>query len=107
MSRDLRTYLDDIEASCDLVEHLTSGKSAEGVLGDRSTHETIVRNLELIADDMSYLPDDMRYDMPDVNWQQIHRLEDVLRDEPDQDTIWEIVQNLVPSLHDAIVRANI
>ncbi len=107
MSRDLRTYLDDIEASCDLVEHLTSGKNRENALGNKDTLDTILRNLELIAEDINYLPEDLRYDMPDVNWQQVHGLEDILRDRPDDETIWEIVQNLVPQLHDAVTRATV
>lgn len=107
MSRDLRTYLDDIEASCDLVEHLTAGKNKEKALGDKMTRDTILRNLELIAEDINYLPEDIRYDMPDVNWQQVHSLEDILRDKPDEETLWEIVQNLVPQLHDAVTRASV
>lgn len=105
MSRDIRTYLDDIEASCDLVEHLTTGKSVDKVLGQPDSRDAIVRNLELIAEDVNYLPTDMRYDMPDVNWQQAYSLEDILRENPDEETLRDIVENLVPSLHDAVTRA--
>lgn len=107
MSRDLRTYLDDIEASCDLVEHITTGKSRDAVLNDSSTLDTILRNLELIAEDVSQLPEEMRYDMPDVNWQQVYGLEDILHSGPDHDVLWNIVQKLVPSLHDAVTRHTI
>lgn len=105
MSRDWRIYLDDIEEGCDKVRRFTSGMTAAEFQQDERTRDAVLRNLEMIGEAAKHIPDNIRQAMPDVEWRKIAGLRDMIAHAYfgiDENIIWDIVENKVPALQQAI-----
>jgi uncharacterized protein with HEPN domain len=101
MPRDYRVYLQDIlEAIANVEEFI--GKMPRGEFeGDKKTLHAVVRNLEVIGEAVKGVPPEVRGRHPDVPWQRIAGLRDILIHHYfgiDVDIVWDIVQNKVPEL---------
>ena len=74
---------------------------------DGKTIDAVVRNLEIIGEAAKQLPEEVRAKAPDVQWQKIAGLRDILihaYSRVDLDIVWDIVDNKLTEL-DARVRA--
>jgi uncharacterized protein with HEPN domain len=94
-------YLEDILLSCErvlvYVEHMTS----EEFLADTRTYDAVVRNLEIIGEAAKRLPEDLKDNLPDVEWRKISGLRDFLAHAYfgiDDDILWDVVHGKVPQL---------
>jgi uncharacterized protein with HEPN domain len=68
---------------------------------DRKTVDAVLRNLEVIGEAVKQLPAEMRSAHPDVEWQKIAGLRDVLIHAYfgiDLDIVWDVVSNKLPGL---------
>ena len=83
------------------IERHASGFGREAFLADEKTADSVVRNLEVIGEAASRLPDAFRRSRPEVPWGRIvglrnrvvHAYFDV-----DLELVWEIVHAELPSL---------
>ncbi len=69
--------------------------------------DAVVRNLEVIGEAVKQLPHDVRSASPDVEWQKIAGLRDILIHAYfgiDVDIIWDVVSNKLPALETQIRR---
>lgn len=101
MSRDYRLFLDDIQDSCAKILRYTRGLTFEEFVHDDRTFDAVVRNLAIVGEAVKHIPDQVRRGYPQVDWRKIGGLRDILVHEYfgiDEDILWDIVQNQVPTL---------
>jgi uncharacterized protein with HEPN domain len=107
MSRDPRLFLEDIRESCAKIMRYIRGLTFEEFSTDEKTLDAVVRNLIIIGEAVKNLPDDLKKRYPDVEWRKIAGLREIVVHEYfgiDEDILWDIVQNKVPELLQAIER---
>lgn len=101
MPRDSRVYLDDILAAAAKVRRYVAGLDHEHFLRDEKAIDAVVRNLDVIGEATKQLPDEVRARVPEVAWQKIAGLRDVLIDAyfgVDVSIVWEIATLKLPAL---------
>jgi len=70
-------------------------------------YDAVLRNLEIIGEAAKHIPDEVRRRYPDIAWREMAGLRDILTHAYfglDDEVLWDIVQNEVPSLVDHIER---
>ena len=99
--RDARLLLADIRISCEKVLRFAGDLSQEAFVADERSYDATLRNLEVIGEAVKGLPADLRAAHPEVPWQRIAGLRDILIHVyfgVDEDVVWDIVKNHVPDL---------
>ena len=99
--RDDRLYLHDMVEFCERVVAYSAGHGQPAFLADRMRYDAVLRNLELIGEAATRVPENLRQLAPEIAWRQIvgtrNRLAQAyLGIEPE--TIWLIVSESVPTL---------
>jgi uncharacterized protein with HEPN domain len=105
MSRDVRFYLLDILGRCERITRYVEGLDEARWSRDERTQDAVLRNLEVIGEAVKRLPVDLREAAPQIPWQDIAGLRDILIHEyqgVDFAIVWDIAVNEVPALHQAV-----
>ena len=105
MPRDSKVYLEDILTAAGYIRSYVAGLTRESLNEDRKTVDAVVRNLEIIGEAAKQLPADVRGRAPDVEWQKIAGLRDILIHayaSVDLDIVWDIVTNKLPELEQPV-----
>jgi uncharacterized protein with HEPN domain len=101
MPRDYRVYLDDILTSARKTQEYTSGLTVDGLSADVKTLDAVLYNLQVIGEAAKNVPQDVREKYPDIEWQKMAGLRNILVHEYfgiDVEIIWDVVTNKVPQL---------
>ena len=101
MSRDAKMYLQDIAESCEKVLRFTKGFTQSELTRDEKTYDAVIRNLEIIGEAVKHVPDEIRQQLPGIEWRKAAGLRDMLAHAYfgiDDDILWDVVQNKVPQL---------
>ena len=99
MSRDIRVYLLDILERCERITRYVEGLDQERWSQDVRTQDAVLRNLEVIGEAVKRLPADLRRQAPEIPWQDIAGLRDILIHEyegVDLAIVWDIAVNVCP-----------
>ena len=105
MSRDEIMYLQDIAESCEKVLRFTADLTLSELIQDEKTYDAVVRNLEIIGEAAKHISQDIRKQLPDIEWRKIAGMRDMLAHAYfgiDNDILWDVVQNKVIQLHKSI-----
>ena len=105
MQRDSAVFLDDIVEACRWIAEYTDGLTADDFAGDRKTLDAVIRNLEIIGEAVKKIPPAVRSDMPDIEWQRIAGLRDILAHAyfaVDTNIVWDVARNKVPLLQQRV-----
>lgn len=97
--REWRFYIDDMLTFAKAVLKYTDGLDQASFTGDRRTYDATLRNLELIGEAATHIPDSIRAQHTDIPWRQIIATRNRLIHAYlgiDDDTIWSIIQNDIP-----------
>ena len=101
MSKDYGLFLEAIQK----IRNYTNGLSLPTFTADTKTFDAVIRNLEIIGEAVKLIPEDVRRLRPEVQWKRIARLRDILIHQyfgVDAQIVWDIVQNKLTPLEQAI-----
>ena len=99
--REWRFYFDDMIGFAEKVIAYTDGLNQAGFVASSLNYDATVRNLELIGEAATHVPDAIRQANPQIPWRLliatrsrlIHGYLGI-----DNDTLWSIIQTDIPSL---------
>lgn len=94
-------YLDDMIAFARNVQNYTDGLDQADFVGNRLVYDATLRNLELIGEAATHVPDAVCAANPDIPWRLmiatrnrlIHAYLGI-----DDDTLWSIIRDDIPDL---------
>ena len=64
-------YIEDMIGFCDRVLDYTEGLSLDEFVDDRLVYDATLRNLELIGEAATHIPDEIRAEHSDIPWRMI------------------------------------
>lgn len=105
MSRDWQLYLNDLLLGCEKIRRYTAGMDRSQFLTDERTYDAVVRNLEIIGEAAKHTPEDVRRQMPQIEWRKIAGMRDWLAHAYfgiDPDILWDVIENKVRELEQAV-----
>ncbi len=100
-----RFYLDDMIGFAEKVLLYTDGLDQAAFVASGLTYDATVRNLELIGEAATHIPDEVRLTAPSIPWRLVIATRNRLIHGYlgiDNDTLWSIVQDDIPPLLDAL-----
>ena len=101
VAREWRFYLEDMIAFADKVVAYTDGLDQQGFVNSGLNYDATVRNLELIGEAATRIPDDVCRTNPQIPWRRIIATRNRLIHGYlgiDNDTLWSIIQDDIPAL---------
>ena len=101
VDREWRFYIDDMIASAEKVLAYTNGLDHQAFGASGLVYDATLRNLELIGEAATHVPDDARAAHPQVPWRLVVATRNRLVHGYlgiDNDTLWSIVVSDVPAL---------
>ncbi len=105
--REWRFYVEDMLAFCDKVLAYTKGLDRSTFAADPMRYDATLRNLELIGEAATHVPETVRNAAPEVPWRMIVAVRDRLIHGYlgiDDDTLWSIVSDDLAPLRAALKR---
>lgn len=99
--REWRFYLDDMIAFAEKVLAYTRDLDQTGFVADGLTYDATLRNLELIGEAATHIPDEVRAAHPEIPWRMIIATRNRLIHAYlgiDDDTLWSIIRDDIPFL---------
>lgn len=99
--REWRFYLDDMIDFAGKVLAYTDGLDQAGFVASGLVYDATLRNLELIGEAATHIPEDVRTTHPEIPWRMIIATRNRLIHGYlgiDDDTLWSIIQGDVPEL---------
>lgn len=106
-SREWRFYIRDMIRFAEKCIAYTEGMDQERFVESSMTYDATLRNLELIGEAATHVPDDVRNAHPDIPWRMIIATRNRLIHAYlgiDDDTVWSIIQDDIPELVSALKR---
>ncbi len=105
--REWRFYVDDMLGFARKVLKYTAALEQDQLIAYDRTYDATLRNLELIGEAATHIPEAIRSSHPEIPWRQIVATRNRLIHAYlgiDDDTIWSIIRDDVPSLVAALER---
>ncbi|RME38897.1 MAG: DUF86 domain-containing protein [Deltaproteobacteria bacterium] len=99
--RTWRFYLDDMIEFAEKVLAYTKGLDQAGFVADNLTYDATLRNLELIGEAATRIPEDVRTAHPEIPWRMIIATRNRLIHGYlgiDNDILWSIIRDDIPEL---------
>lgn len=103
--REWRFYVDDMIGFAEKVRAYTAGMDQPAFVANSLVYDATLRNLELIGEAATHVPDDVRQAHPQVPWRMIIATRNRLIHAYlgiDNDTLWSIVVTDIPALLPAL-----
>ncbi|RJP36935.1 MAG: DUF86 domain-containing protein [Desulfobacteraceae bacterium] len=103
--RTLDLYFADIADSGKAILEYTEGLTFEDFSQDRKTFSAVIREFEIIGEAVGKIPENIRKDYQNVEWQDIKDFRNLLIHEYfgiDLEIVWKIIQDDLPILLRAI-----
>jgi uncharacterized protein with HEPN domain len=100
-AREWRFYLDDMIGFSEKVIIYTEGLDLDGFVASGLNYDATLRNLELIGEAATNIPDEIRQHYPQIPWRMVVATRNRLIHGylgMDNDTLWSIIQDDVPVL---------
>jgi len=101
MQREWRFYLDDMIGFAEKVIAYTNGLDQAGFVASALNYDAALRNLELIGEAATHVPEAARAANPQIPWRLIIATRNRLIHGYlgiDNDTLWSIIRSDVPAL---------
>ena len=98
-------YLQDIVQSCEKILRFTADLTLSELIQDEKTYDAVIRNLEITGEAAKHISDQLRKQLPDIEWRKVAGMRDMLTHAYfgiDNDVLWDVIQNKVPQLDKTI-----
>lgn len=105
--REWRFYIDDMIGFAEAVLAYTEGFDQEAFVHSRLNYDATLRNLEMIGEAASHVPEETRKLAPDIPWRQVVATRNRLIHGYlgiDNDTLWSVIRDDVPPLLEQLFR---
>ena len=105
--RDWRFRVDDIIESIGKIERYTHNMDYETWCKDEKTIDAVTRNIEIIGEAASQLPEEIHEQFGDVPWRMMKGIRNILAHEyfgVDLEIIWKTVTNDLPILKKQLMK---
>lgn len=99
--REWRFFVDDMIDFCETVLAYTQDFDQEAFIASRLHFDATVRNVELIGEAATHIPEEIKKLAPDIPWRQVVATRNRLIHGYlgiDNDTLWSIVREDIPRL---------
>lgn len=99
--REWRFYIDDMIAFAQKVSAYTDGLDQADFVSSGLNYDATIRNLELIGESATHIPEAVRTENPQIPWRLIIATRNRLIHGYlgiDNDTLWSIIRSDIPSL---------
>ncbi|MBE9193894.1 DUF86 domain-containing protein [Synechocystis sp. LEGE 06083] len=100
-NREWHFYIDDMICFARKVLAYTTGIDQETFIASEMNYDATLRNLELIGEAATHIPNEIRATHPEVPWRQIIATRNRLIHGYlgiDNDTVWSIIRDNIPKL---------
>lgn len=100
-TRHWRLYLQDMIDFAERALDYTGGFDQDEFISDTLTYDATLRNIELIGEAATHIPDEVREANPQIKWRQVVATRNRLAHGYlglDDDVIWDIIQTDLPDL---------
>ena len=107
MAADPLPHIDNLLEAIRAIDDDITGLDAERFVGDRRARQLVERNLEIISEASRHLPRDLKEGEPDIPWDAIAGIGNVLRHDyhrADPLILWETCRADLPPLRRAAKR---
>lgn len=107
MAADPLLHIDNLLEAIRAIDDDIAGLDAERFVADRCARQLVERNLEIISEASRHLPRDMKEREPDIPWDAIAGIGNVLRHDyhrADPVILWETCRGDLPPLRNAAER---
>ena len=97
--------LDDMQEAIAGIEEDVAGMTFADFLASRKTRWSVERGIEIISEASRHLPEELKRQYPDIPWQRVAAIGNVLRHEyvaVAPDAIWAVIQDHLPALKRAV-----
>jgi uncharacterized protein with HEPN domain len=97
--RDYLLFLEDIVTAITKIEDYTANLELESFLCSNMIQDAVVRNFEIIGEAVKHVPQRVRRQYPQVEWNEAAGFRDVLIHDYfgiDVDSIWDTIRNNLP-----------
>ena len=104
-NREWRFYVDDMIGFCEKVDMFTHGLDQAQFLDDAMRFDATIRNIELIGEAATRIPEAVRLAFPSIPWRMIIATRNQLIHGYlgiDNDTVWSLVNSDIPALWSAL-----
>jgi uncharacterized protein with HEPN domain len=101
LKREWRFYITDMYEFAEKVIAYTDGLDQTRFVASGLNYDATVRNLELIGEAATHIPDEIRTSTPEIPWRMIIATRNRLIHGYlgiDEDTLWSIIQDDIPEL---------
>jgi uncharacterized protein with HEPN domain len=104
--RDWQFRVNDILESIDKIERYTKDMDFSGWLEDEKSVDAVIRNIEVIGEASSHLPDEVLQRYKDIPWRLMKGIRNILAHEyfgVDLEIIWKTVKEDLPAIKKLLV----
>jgi uncharacterized protein with HEPN domain len=101
MSKQKQKFIEHILESIELIEEYLKGISEKEFWEKKQIQDSVLRRIEIIGEASKNLPSELKESLPEVPWQRITGLRNVLSHHywgVDLKMTWNIVQKDIPDL---------
>ncbi|WP_028325390.1 HepT-like ribonuclease domain-containing protein [Desulfatirhabdium butyrativorans] len=103
--RNMQLFLNDIYDSIQAIESFIEGMTLEEFSKDRKSFSATIRELEVIGEAVTNIPDKIKQRYPHILWQEIKSFRNKIVHEYfgiDIRMVWDVVKNELPLLKEQI-----
>ena len=104
-ARGWRLYVQDMIGFSEKVLSYTGGLDQAAFIADERTYDATLRNLELVGEAATHVPEAVRDAHPEIEWREIIATRNRVAHGylgMDDDVIWDIIQTDIPNLLPAL-----
>ena len=105
MSRDPSLFLDDILEACHRIAEYTAGYDLTAFVDDRRTFDAVIRNIEIIGEATSNLPQELLALRPNLPWREIVGMRNRIAHAyfgVDVQIVWDVITTELEPLAEAV-----